>query len=346
MRHLLLLALFAGLGLAADPAPAAIQKLNDKGAKIAAGSSPTAFIIGESVDGLQFVNDDPRSTDQITYKYGSYQVEYQTPDSVDYLRGLNLEEQGDAAKAYDSFNRATQTARFRWVKEVSYLRAAQLALELKRLDDALAAVDGLEKSAPRSIWLDDALLVRGQAQAAKGDRAAAAKTYLQLTAMAKEWGDSAAVFGARGQAALLTADGKFLDAADLLTKLLARVDGVKSGAEVADLKLELADDLRQGGKADEAIAVLQGVTYHPAAQPLQQARAHVLWGQLLAGKADIASQVKAFDHAALATATRGADAAVVAAAKALALAVNDKLQKDPSITAADKAEYKRNLGSF
>ena len=342
-RPYLLLCLAAAL-CAADPAPAVITKISDKPG--AAGNAfETAFVLTESIDGIEFVVDDAKSQDKLTLKYGTYTVVYGDPNSVDYLRGKNLEEAGDFAKAAETYKRAAGTAKYAWVKEQSLLRGAQTALQAKQLDVAIELSGILEKEAPRSVELDDALLLRGQAQVAKGDVAGAGKTFASLTAMAKEWGESAAVFGARGQAGVLIAEKKFAEGADVLAKLLARIGLAKNTPELAILRLDLADALVGAGKGDEALKLLPEVAYRDVGGSLQ-ARAHLIWAQIQASKSDTPALLDAFDHAALADATKGAEPAILNEARKLAGAIVDKLAKDPAISAADKAEYKKNLGNF
>ena len=341
-RPYLLLCLAAAL-CAADPAPAVITKLSDKPG--AAGNAfETAFVLTESVDGIEFVVEDAKSQDRLKLKYGSYTVVYGDPNSVDYLRGKNLEEAGDFAKATETFKRAAGTAKYAWVKEQSLLRGAQTALQAKQLDAVIELSGVLEKEAPRSVELDDALLLRGQAQVAKGDAAGAGKTFATLTAMAKDWGESAAIFGARGQAGVLIGEKKFAEGADVLGKLLARIGQGKT-PELATLRLDLADALVGAGKGDEALKLLPEVAYREVGGNLQ-ARAHLIWAQIQAAKPDAAAQLDAFDHAALADANKGAEPATLAEARKVAAAIVDKLAKDPAVSAADKAEYKKNLGNF
>ena len=342
-RPFLLLCLAAAL-CAADPAPAVITKLSDKPG--ATGNSfETAFVLTDSVDGIQFVVEDAKSQNTLTLKYGTYTVVYGDPNSVDYLRGKNLEEAGDFAKAAETYRRAAGNAKYAWVKEQSLLRGTQSALQAKQLDTAIELSSILEKEAPRSVELDDALLLRGQAQIAKGDTAGAGKTFATLAAMAKDWGESAAVLGARGQASVLIADKKFAEAADVLTKLLARIGEGKNTPELAILRLDLAEALVAAGKGDEALKLLPEIAYRDVGGNLQ-ARAHLLWARIQATKADTAALLDAFDHAALADATKGAETATLTEARQIAAAIVDKLAKDPAVSAADKAEYKKNLGNF
>ena len=342
-RPYLLLCLAAAL-CAADPAPAVITRINDKSG--AAGNAfETAFVLTESVDGIEFLVEDAKSQNKLTLKFRTYTVTYGDPNSVDYQRGKKLEEAGDFAKAAETFKRAAGTAKYAWVKEQSLLRGAQMALQAKQFDLVIELSSVLEKEAPRSVELDDALLLRGQAQVAKGDAAGAGKTFTTLTARAKDWGESALISGARGQARLLFADKKFAESADILTKLLARIAPGKNTPELATLRLDLVDALVGAGRGDEALKLLPEVAYRDVGGNLQ-ARAHLTWAQIQASKPDAAAQLDAFDHAALADTTKGAEPATLSEARKIAATIVDKLVKDPAVSAADKAEYKKNLGNF
>jgi predicted negative regulator of RcsB-dependent stress response len=335
----------AGSLLAADLAPAQIFKLNDKGVRTEAGAFATAFVAKETIDEIDFVVDDPNSPNHLTLKRGSYQVEYGDPANIDFMRGRNADEAGDVAKAFETYGKAAATARLDWVKQLALYRAAQSALTLKKFDDALGFVATLEKDSPRSQWLDDALLIRGQAQAAKGDNAGAAKTYATLTGMAAEWGEAAAIFGARGQAGIAAANKQPGEAAALLSSLVARVGKSAQAEDLAPLVLELAENQRAAGKPDDAIASLQGILYRDMSGSLQ-ARAHHLQARILAEKGGTAALLQAFDQAAIAGALKGADPATLTANRQLAIGIVDKLGKDPAVSAADKAEYKRSLSTF
>ena len=335
----------AGSLFAADMAPAQIFKINDKGVRTEAGSFANAFVATETIDEIDFVVDDPKSPNHLTLKRGSYQVEYGDPANIDFMRGRNADEAGDVAKAFETYGKAATSARLAWVKELSLYRAAQSAMTLKKLDEALAFVATLEKESPRSQWLDDALLIRGQAQATKGDNAGAAKTYQTLTGMAAEWGEAAAIFGARGQAGIAAANKKYDEAATLLTGIVARVGKSAQPDDLAPLVLELAENQRAAGKIDDAIASLTRIIYRDMANQLQS-RAHHLLAKYLMEKGGTAALIQAFDQAAIAGALKGAEPATLTANRQLAISIVDKLGKDPAVSAADKAEYKRSIPSF
>ncbi len=328
---------------AADPAPAVIHTVTEGSGK--SNSFDKAFIIHESVDGIDFTVDDPRSANKLNLKYGTYLVEYGDPENIDYMKAKVFEEAGALDKALEAYQRAAIGAKIEWVKEDSQLRGAQVAVQLKKYDEALALVAALEKDNPRSVRLARALWVRGQAQIAKNDTAGATKTFAALTGMAKEWGPDAAIYGAKGQANLLSIDKKFAEAADVLAKLLARIDPVKQKDEIGGLALELAKTQRDSGKPADALTTIQAYVWKDV-DANQQAQLHVLWGSILAQQGDAASLTAAFDQAAIAACAKGASAATLSAAKALALAVNDKLAKDPAVSTADKAEFKRTLTLF
>lgn len=346
LAHAWLLCLCVSIAaVAAESAPAVITKLNDKGQKVETGGFPDAYVVTESVDGIEFTVDDPKSQNRLTLKYRTYDVEYKDSGSVDYMRAKLAEEASAPDKALDGYSKAASSAKYQWVKEKSLVRGAVAAVQAKKFDEALALVATLEKDAPRSVHLDHALMVRGQAQFAKGDAASAAKTYASLNAMAKDWGDSAALLGAQGQAGLLASNKQYAEAADVLSKLLLRIDPAKAKDEYVSLMLDLAENQRAAGKPADALTTLQAVAYRDVDGALQ-ARAHLAWGNILATKTDAVSLAAAFDQAALASVCKGADQATLVAAKALALAVGDKLAKDPAVSAADKAEYKRSLTLF
>ena len=330
---------------AADGAPATITKLNDKGQKIESGGFPNSFVMTETVDGIEFTVDDARSQNRLTLKYRTYVVEYKESGSVDFARAKAFQDAGSAEKAFDSYSKAATSAKYQWVKEESLVHGASAGVQAKKFDEALALVATLEKDSPRSVHLDRALMVRGQAQFAKGDAAGAAKTYATLTAMAKDWGESAAIYGAQGQASLLAANKQYAEAADILSKLLLRIDTVKYKDQFGNLMLDLAENQRAAGKPADALTTLQAVVYREV-EGLVQARAHLAWGSILAARPDAVSLAAAFDQLALASVTKGADQATLVAAKALALTVGEKLAKDPAVSAADKAEYKRSLAFF
>ncbi len=325
---------------AADPAPAVIHTSPDATGK--SNSFDKAFVTHESVDGIEFTIDDPRNASKLTLKYGTYTVEYGDPVSIDFMKAKVLEEAGQYDKALEGYQRAGVGAKLEWVKEQSQLHGAQLAIQLKNHDEALALVTALEKDNARSVRLAKALLVRGRALIAKGDAANAAKTFSTLSSMAKDWGPDAATYGALGQADLLTADKKFAEAADVLGKVLTRIDAVKQHDDMGGLALALATAQRSAGKPADALATIQLYIWKDL-EPTQQANLHVLWGTILAQKGDTASLTAAFDQAALAACLKGAESAAFSAAKALAGAVQDKLAKDPAVSAADKADFKRML---
>lgn len=346
MIHAWLLSLcLSSVVVAADGAPAAITKLNDKGQKIETGGFPDSFVLTESVDGIEFTVDDARSQNRLTLKYRTYVVEYKDSGSVEFMRAVEFEKAGSADKAFDAYSKAASSAKYQWVKEESLVRGASAAVQLKKFDEALALVATLEKDAPRSVLLDRGLMVRGQAQIAKGDLAGATKTYSTLNSMAKDWSDSAAIFGAQGQASMLAANKQFAEAADVLSKLLLRINPAKAKDEYVSLMLDLAEYQRAAGKQVDALTTLQTVVYRDVDGPLQ-ARAHLALARIMADKTDAILLASAFDQAALAAVNKGVDQATLVAAKALAVAVVEKLTKDPAVSAADKAEYKRSLASF
>jgi hypothetical protein len=323
----LTLATLAAL-MAAEPAPAVITKLNDKGEPGTAFEE--AFVTSETVDGLEFLVEDPKEGNKLTLKRGTYRIDYDRTKDIDFLRGDGQE---DPAKAIAFFEKAVAANRFQWAKEDSLVALARLNLAAKAYDAVIAAADQLAKDAPRSLRLDDILVLKGQAQQAKGDAAGAKATYAALGGMAKEWGAESALQGTLGAAALLADEKKFAEAAALVEPLLK---GPLEEDQFGSLALRVAQYHQAAGKADAALAILAKAAYAPGSAA---AEAHLRWARILADRPG--SLADAFDHAAIAATLKGAPGPVTDQARALVRTLVDKLQKDPALTDQQKLEYRQ-----
>ena len=337
MTHLLrsgTLGLLALAAFAAEPAPAVITKLSDKSG---GGAFDKSFVTAETIDGIEFLVDDPKGNNRLTLNRGTYQVTYDRTRDVDYLRGERTEE-SDPAKALPLYQKAVASDRLFWSKEDGLVAMARIQVHLKQWDGAIAAADQLAKEAPKSLRLDDILLLKGQAQQGKGDIAGAKATFTALAAMAKDWGESALVAGQRGLAGLLAADKKPGEAATALMPLVARVDPTTDGEAYGTLLLDLAGYQQASGQLDAAIASLSKAAYAPIDA---NAEAHLRWGRLLGEKTDLANTQAAFDHAAIAATLRGAPAPIQDQARILARQMVERLLKEPGLTDVQKLEYRQ-----
>lgn len=314
--------------MAAEPAPAVITKLNDKGEPGTAFEE--AFVVNETVDGLEFLVEDPKEGNKLTLKRGSYRIEYNRTKDIDFLRG---EGQDDPAKAAAFYEKAVAANRFQWAKEDGLVALARLNLTRKQYDAAIAAADQLAKEAPRSVRLDDILAIKGQAQQAKGDTAGAKATFTALSGMAKEWGPESAIQGTLGAANLLAEEKKYAEAAALVEPLL---NDKLDEAQFGTLALGVAQYHQAADKLDAALAILAKVAYAPGTAA---AEAHLRWALILADRPG--SVAEAFDHAAIAATLKGAPSPVTDQARKLIRTLVDKLQKDPALTEAQKLEYRQ-----
>lgn len=318
--------------MASEPAPAVISKVTDKGEVTT--SFETSFVTAESVDGIEFLVDDPKAGNKLSMKRGGYRVVYDQRKDIDFLRGQGAEND-DAEKAIGYYAKAVAANRYDWVKEESLVAIARLNLAKKKYDDAIAAADQLMKEVPRSLRLDDILAIKGRAQQAKGDAAGAKVTFGTLAGMAKEWGDGAAALGAFGLASLLSDEKKPAEAAAALEPVLLRLTTAANSEQYGQVALALAGYQEAAGKTDQALATLAKTAYAPGPNA---AEAQLRWARLLTDKG---ATVEAFDHAAIVITLKGAPDAAVAQARALVRTLVDKLQKDPGLTDQQKLEYRQ-----
>ncbi len=322
---------------AAEPAPAVITKLV---AGSGEGSAfPKAFVLGETLEGIEFTVDDPRSQSKLSLKRGSYAVEYRQDVDTSFLTGLNRQNDGKLDAAYTAYSKALKESVYPWVREESALRAAEVAVALKKPAEALAALGELEKIAPQSKHLPAALLLKGEVLLGTGDSAAAKVVFGELKSKGKAWGFAAEIAGVRGEASLARAAKDPASAAEILKPLFARLDPATQAADFGQVGGELAADLASAGKTAEAIAVYTRTAYG-ASDPTAQARAHLGWAMQLAKDADTKSLERAFDRAATACLVKGADDSVTGSARTLALQLASKLDKAADLSAEDKREYR------
>lgn len=320
-----------------EPAPAVVTKLAVGGGE--GNSFAKAFVVSESLDGIEFAVDDPRSPNKLSIKRGAYSVEYKQEVDTNYLIGTTRQGEGKLDKAYEAFSKAMKDSSYRWVREDSAMRAAETAVALKQPDNAIAAIELLEKEAPRSLYLTVATLMKGNILVAKGDSAGASKVFAALKAKEKDWGFSAVVAGTRGEASLARAGKDYEAAAKALTPIFAKLDPATNSADFGQVGVELAGDLAAGGKTDEAIAAWTRTAFG-AEDPTLQARAQLGWAQLLAAGAGTKALIAAFDRAAVAALVKGADGAVTGQARTLAIQLQGKLDKAADVPAQDKLEYR------
>lgn len=339
LRSLLIAAAVLGALSAAEPAPATVTKSGGGGQN----AFDKAFVVKEDRDGIEFAVGDPKSPSRVTLKARTYTVEYDEQADLDWLQAKTRLAEGKVPDALRLYTKAAGGSKFQWVREAAAIQGANCALQQQKWDDALALVQGLEKEAPKSLLLADAIYLRGKALEGKGDAGAAA-VYSGLKAKEKELGKAALLLGTRGEASLLRSQKKPAEAAAAAAPLWAKLSPADDNEAWTGLGLDLAGDLAAAGKGAEAAAAWARLAYG-ATDPVVQSKAQLGWAKALA-TGDTASAKAAFDHAAIAAVLKGGDAAAAAEAAAVAKAQYEIINKDPAVAATVKLEYRKYLGNL
>jgi hypothetical protein len=325
--------LAAAIGLhAAEPAPA----------KIIVGDKATAvYIIEETLDGVQFVIDDPKSQIKATKLRSQYtRIEYGDTKDTNLLRGDLQRGRGDDAQAVESYRAAITSAATQWESERAVLRAAELLAgpKLNKPDDAIALLGDFISKNPRSARMPEAVLMRADLLLAKDDIAGASADYTAAAQNATAW-NLPASRGLLGQAATLR---KAKKPAEVVKLLATAITSLKAGSDDwADVGLALADNQFATGAKTEAGTTARMIAF--SAAPVENRRAAFLvQAKVLADGATGAALATAFDHAALAAA-EGANDATANAARALARDLVGRIEKDAAFSEAERKEYRTYL---
>lgn len=338
LRCLLLLACAAGLA-ALDAAPATVSRTGGSGA------FDNAFVIAESIDGIEFTTEDPNAANRLQFKRGTYTVQYKEEADTDWLSGRGRQQAGNHDAALRFLAKAAAGSPYQWVREAAAVEAARCALALQRPADAVAQITALEKAFPRSLLLPTGLWLKGQGELANGDAAAATRTFTALKGLEKGWGPAAALLGARGEAAILRAQKKPAEAAAAVQALWGKTTAAADPTAWAELGTDLARDLVAIGRHDQAAGVWGRLAYG-VADPALQSRAQLGWAEALAAAEGAQAAIAAFDHAAIAALLKDGDDHAAAAALALAGRLNDRIQKDAAVPAPDKLAYRTYLANL
>lgn len=338
-RRILLLTLACGLLLAgeATPAPATISRSGSA----AKGQTFNAFVIEEGFDGVKFKVDDPAGGAEMSFKRGAYTLTWKMGgvDTSWFQAGQGHFTAKDYEKAVGSLTKALDTSRYAWVHEQGgYLLASALAKQGKP-DEALKAIQKVEKDFPRGLWLPKAVALRAEILMDKGDSDGAGKAFATLLGKEKDWGLQAAVLGGRGQAKILRSQKKPAEAAAAVGPLWNRLDPTELPDEYGQIGLDIAGDQLAAKQEADALATFQRLAYAPVGEDIQ-ARAHLGWAKILQAKGDKESLFSAFDHALLAATLRGVGGATAIEGKRLVRGITATLEKDRSLTPAEKQDYK------
>jgi hypothetical protein len=336
MKHHALIALLLPLLAAAayEPAPANIILPDAKPVE-------NAWVDRETMEGVFFFLGDPKSDKKVagTRKRGQYtRVDYiGEGDDPNYLRALALM-RDNKPDAPDFFRKAAGTAKWQWVVEDSYVRAANGYARAKKSDDALAVLKEYTDKFPQSVRMAEVVQLRAGLLLAKGDKAGATKDYAEMEKQGPAWGPDTWQNGVIGQRDVLVADKKYAEAVEFLTARWAKVKPEAEGDAFAAIGLAIADDLKAGGKGAEGAATLKRLYLAPLSSEVQ-AKARLRHARILAEANDTKGNLAAFDQAAIA-ALLGADDETQAAAVKLAKELVQRIDKDQTVSNEDRKEYR------
>ncbi|MBA3707531.1 MAG: hypothetical protein H0W83_01775 [Planctomycetes bacterium] len=291
------IALISSAALAVEPAPATVTSTK------AGGIGNNGLVTSETIDGgIKFTTGEGAES---SFAHNTYEVVYKPPaDDVDYLKAERAMTAKDYAKAIESYRASAAKSKFDWVRQSSAVSVALCAQALKKPEDGIAAIQGLEKDYPKSVRLPEALLIKARLLADKGDKAEAVKVLTALAGHDKDWGLKEASKGATGLGEILVADQKFADAVALLSPWLAKI--AKFPNDFATIGLLLGQAQAGSSAVPAALDTYRAVAFS-AADPSLQARAHIEWSKLLAAKTTLPDLMASFDHAAIAALIKGVD---------------------------------------
>lgn len=328
--RLIPLLLLCSAGFAAETPAAAVIVQSEK-------TLDNIFITSETLDGVEYVLGSADSQAKGSLKRKEYiKIDYKDADDVDFLKGGSDFANKNYEKAAANYANATKSSRYAWVKELSYVRAAEAYIQLKNWDGALGMIAQLETKYPASVNLPQAAYLRGLVESERGNADAADKAFAALAAKA-DWGFEAQALGLMGQAKVRRQAKKFGDAAAVLGGAFAKLKPEANPEQFGQIGLQLAEDLAAAGTADKALDTYVRLCYAPIDHAMQ-GQAHYAAAKLLSERAGAGDLIAAFDHAVIATIIRGGDAQSAAKAKALAKELAKKLEADPEF-AKNKVEY-------
>lgn len=338
MKHHALIALLlvaaSTIASAGEPAPATIVLLEGKPIE-------NAWVERETLEGVFFILGDWRSPQRVvvTRKRSQYdKVIYAGEgDDPNYLRALALL-RDNKPDAPDFFRKAAGTAKWQWVVEDSFLRAANGYARAKKGDDALAVLKEYVEKFPQSVRMAEVVQLRAGLLLAKDDKAGAAKDYAEMEKQGPAWSPSTWRTGVIGQRDVLVADKKYAEAVDYLKTRWIKVKPDTDADAFAEIGLAIADDLKAAGKSDDSTTTLKALYLAPLPSETQS-RARLRHARILAESNDTKGNLAAFDQAAIA-ALLGADDETQAAAVKLVRELVLKLDKDQTLSNEDRKEYR------
>ncbi len=325
---------------AMEPAPAVIN-VKDR------PPIENVYVGSETIDGVEYFVGNPKDSNvRSSLGHDKYvSITYSSGEDGGYLAGEVAYDKGDWEKSTEFFKKAIASAKWAWEIESAYLKMADAYGRLNKTDEALATLKEYGDKFPKTVHQAELVSRRGQLKLLKGDLAGADADFAEMVKHGDEWTSTTLRDGMLGRRNVMRAGKKFAEAVALLNPYYAKLNPETQAEDSATIGLAIADDLEAAGKADDALAMCKKLSFSPLGTEAQ-CRAHLKAAKLLAAANATASNLAAFDHAALA-ATLGADNDTQAAAAKLARdLVMQRIDKDKTISDDDRKEYRMYASSL
>jgi tetratricopeptide (TPR) repeat protein len=299
-----------------------------------------AWIVSETVDGADYLLDKKGQATSSIKRANYVRIDYTRTDDPFFDSGLNELARGNNARAIEQFTRVVGGTKYDWVAETAAIRLAEALIQAKKPTEAVAAIEALEKKSPKSPRLIEGQYLKGRAQGMSGNEAGARATFAAI-AKRTDGGRMAVAWSARGLAEMLRAQGKRADAAAALEPALKPLHPVDDAREWGAIAIEMAEDFAAAGDA-KAVDWFTRIAWSAAAGP-ERCRALLGRAKLNAAKGDSASRLAAFDDACLAVWGVEDPGAARGEARNLVKSLFAAIEKDASVSDADKREYRTYL---
>jgi tetratricopeptide (TPR) repeat protein len=306
-----------------------------------------AFIESETIEKLTYFlgnPKDPRSAkSELTHdKYLS--VTWLGAEDGNFQAAQVNYDKGEWEKAADFFKRALGTAKWFWEIEDCYVKSADCFARLNKSDQALEMLKEFAEKFPKSVHQPEVVAKRGTLRLAKGDFAGADADFKDMVAHADAWTATSLREGMIGQRNVLHLQKKFPEAVALLSPYFAKLQPDTQSEDYALVGMAIADDQDDAGKQADALATCKRLYLSPIG-PEAQGKAHLKAARLLSVLNTTAGNLAAFDQVALASAL-STDDEIEAAARKLGRELGLRIDKDKTVSDADRKEYRGYVGGL
>jgi len=322
----------AGLSAADSPAPATI--IREDGREIG-----NVYVYHENVDQIHWSQDQAGRSKGTFQTKDIHEVEYQSPRDVNYSKALGALRSNDLERAAAAFSNAADSAGYEWARIDALLRRSEILGRLDQTDEAVAALERVISEYPKSVETPRAMRRKGELLLADGRLDAARQAFAALEQQAGDFASFATwarVAAAYGEGRVLMAEDEQAQAIELLAEAAERLDATRFPTDYLTVIMALGQAQAESEQVDAALETYRELFYLPV-PPAEQARAHLEAARLLQAKQEL---VAAFDRAATAAVRGAEDPGLRRAAVSLAKSLADDLDKDESIPAKQRREYR------